>query len=210
MAWCLRHQAITWTNVDLSMRFSDNLGANDASAIILKTSLIIAYIKFYLILPGSNECCLAGNALKPISPQCWVCASVNWVIIGWGNGLSPVGHEAITSTNVERIVNETLTNKPQWNLNQYAKIFNSLKCIWKCCLQYGGYLSQWRWVKSLAHSKCHTHMGSELVVLADVLVPHSTSTSATTVWTSDCIIRHGFFKVLLAINDFEKLPVSRH
>ena len=37
--------------------------------------------------------------LKLILPQCCIYASVSWIIIGTGNGLSPIRRQAITSTN---------------------------------------------------------------------------------------------------------------
>ena len=40
------------------------------------------------------------------------------------------------------IVNWTLMNKRQWNLNQNKQFFHSWTCIWKCHLWNGGYFVQ--------------------------------------------------------------------
>ena len=56
-------------------------------------------------------------------PMCCIYASVNWVIIGSGNGVSPVRRQAITWTQCWLIVNWTPGKKFQWNLNQNSTIF---------------------------------------------------------------------------------------
>ena len=65
VAW--RHQAITWTNVDLSsMRFDDiHLGAlslEDLKKPINKTRLKIAVLKWHPGLPGVNELMVHNDA----------------------------------------------------------------------------------------------------------------------------------------------------
>ena len=60
MACCLTHQAITWTNVDLSwVRVYDNhltaISPEISQASIDDISFKIAYLKFHSNLPGANE-----------------------------------------------------------------------------------------------------------------------------------------------------------
>ena len=63
LRWCLvawRHQAITWTNVDLSSLRSRavHLRANSleiSQLSVTKTSLKIIFLRFYWNLPGTNE-----------------------------------------------------------------------------------------------------------------------------------------------------------
>ena len=56
----------------------------------------------------------------------YINASVNRASIGSDNGLSPIRRQAIIKTNAVQcwvIVNWTLRNKVQWNLNQNTKVF---------------------------------------------------------------------------------------
>ena len=49
--------------------------------------------------------------------------SVNWIIIGSGNGLVTVGYKAITSTNDDwMLIKPKGTNSLQWNLYQITKV----------------------------------------------------------------------------------------
>ena len=48
---------------------------------------------------------------------------MNWISIGWGNGLSPIRCQAINLNQWLLIVNWTLRNKLQWNSNQNTKLF---------------------------------------------------------------------------------------
>ena len=70
-------------------------------------------------------------------PDCWVrklisCiyASANWLGIGSVNSLSPIRRQAITWTNA--VVNRTLRNKCQWNLNRntffHKNAFENVVC----------------------------------------------------------------------------------
>ena len=55
----------------------------------------------------------------------------NWVIIGSGNGLSPVRGQTVTWSNVGlSIVKSTPRNKFKWKLNQNTYFFWR-KCMWK-------------------------------------------------------------------------------
>ena len=49
-------------------------------------------------------------------------ASVNWVSVGSGNGLSPIRRQAITWTNTGLL--STPGNKFQWNLNRHYSTCN--------------------------------------------------------------------------------------
>ena len=61
VAW--RHQAITWTNVDLSLRSSDvhlrAISLEISQPSVTNISLKIIFLRFYWNLPGANEliCC---------------------------------------------------------------------------------------------------------------------------------------------------------
>ena len=71
--------------------------------------------------------------INPISPWCRIYASVNWVIIGSGNGLSPVWRQAITWTNAG-LLSVGLLGKKSVNFESEFYYFHSRKCIWKCLL----------------------------------------------------------------------------
>ena len=49
--------------------------------------------------------------------------SMNWVMIGSGNGLLPIQCQAITWTKVHILSIGPLEKKIQWNCNQNTKIF---------------------------------------------------------------------------------------
>ena len=83
------------------------------------------------------------NNTPPIMLTHWgrvthICVS-KLTIIGSDNGLSPGRRKAIIWTNAD-IVNWTLGNKPQRNLNRNLCIFIKKKCIWKCRLGNGDHL----------------------------------------------------------------------
>ena len=76
VAW--RHQAITWTNVDLSSVKSSDIHRNTialeiSQPPITKISLKMTYLKFCLNLPGANE----------LNSRCWehiLATEYNWSI----------------------------------------------------------------------------------------------------------------------------------
>ena len=76
-----------------------------------------------------------------ISPYRRIYASMNWVSIGSGNGLSPVRRQAITRTNADILSIGPLGTK-------FNKIwieiltFSLKKCVWKCFLWNGGRFDQ--------------------------------------------------------------------
>ena len=61
-------------------------------------------------------------------------------ILGSDNGLSPRRRQDFLNQYWD-IVNLTLGNKLQWNLNRNLIYFHSRKCIWKCRLENGDHLS---------------------------------------------------------------------
>ena len=78
------------------------------------------------------------------NPQCRIYASVNWVSIGSGNGLSPVRRLAVTWINVD-IVPEL--DKFQWNSNRSTKLFIHENTFENVVYEMGAILSSGRWVK---------------------------------------------------------------
>ena len=78
---------------------------------------------------------------KLISTKCCIYASVNWVSIGSGNGLSPVRCQAITWTNAYLLSSGPLGT----NFNEILitiLTFSLKKCMWKCRLWNGGHFFQ--------------------------------------------------------------------
>ena len=59
--------------------------------------------------------------------------SLNWVIIGSGNGLLPVQYQAITWTNAA-LLSIGLLGTISVKLEPWFYHFHLRKCIWKCCL----------------------------------------------------------------------------
>ena len=59
---------------------------------------------------------------------------VDYIIIGWGRGLSPIQHQTIIWTNADLLSIRPLRNNLHWNINW---TFSFLKSTWKCCLQNG-------------------------------------------------------------------------
>ena len=55
-------------------------------------------------------------------------------IIGSDNGLSPGRLPSHYLNQCWNIVNWTIVNKLQWNLNRKFIYFHWRKCLWKCCL----------------------------------------------------------------------------
>ena len=77
-----------------------------------------------------------------ISPQCCIYASMNWVIIASGNGLSPVRHQAITWTNAGLLsIGPLGTYLSEFESEFYH--FHSRKCNWKCRLPKGRPFCPW-------------------------------------------------------------------
>ena len=66
-------------------------------------------------------------------PKCRIYASVNWVIIGSGNGLSPAHDQAIAWTNARLFSNE-LPGTNFYEIQIGILPFSFKKCIWKCRL----------------------------------------------------------------------------
>ena len=74
---------------------------------------------------------------------CWhtaarwhISVSLNWVIMGLDNGLSPVQHQTITWTNYDiQSIWNLRTNFTREILIHKYWIFHLEECIWKCCLQ---------------------------------------------------------------------------
>ena len=73
------------------------------------------------------------------SPKCRIYLSVNWIIIGSGNGLSPVRHQAITWTNDGLL---SIGLHFQWNLNRNSIIFIQEKSFKNVVCQNGGHFVQ--------------------------------------------------------------------
>ena len=70
-------------------------------------------------------------------------ASMNWVIIGSGNGLSPDRRQAITWTNADLfIVSWTPGNIFQWNLNRNSIIFIQENAVENIVCQNVGHFVQ--------------------------------------------------------------------
>ena len=71
---------------------------------------------------------------------------MNWVIIGSGNALSPVGAKPLPEP---ILTDRQLDHLEQTSVKFESKYqtFHSWKCIWKCCVQNCGHFVQGRWVK---------------------------------------------------------------
>ena len=69
-----------------------------------------------------------------------ICIS-NLTIIGSDNGLVPGWHQAIILTSAGVLLIQTSGTNFSEILSK-IHTFNSRKCIWKCCLQNGGYFVQ--------------------------------------------------------------------
>ena len=79
-------------------------------------------------------------------PYCCIHASVNWISIGSGNGLSPIRHQAITWTNAHLLsIGSFGTNFSEIRIK--IQTFYSWKCIWKHRLLNCGFLSRRRSAK---------------------------------------------------------------
>ena len=108
--------------------------------------LIMPFI-IKLLIMTCNEfqkiCLIIIHIFKFMIFKCVVTAwlnssSVNWVIIGSGNGLSPVRHQAITRTNADLLSVGLLGTHFSEIWIRILIPFHSQKCIWKFCL------SKWR------------------------------------------------------------------
>ena len=64
MAWCLKHQAITWTNIDVSTKVFCGIHLREISQMLInffcKMCLEITLLKLIPQLPGANEFILKG------------------------------------------------------------------------------------------------------------------------------------------------------
>ena len=68
-------------------------------------------------------------------------ASVNWIGVSSGNGMSPVRHQAITWTNANLLsIGPLGTNFCEIRIKMQN--FHLRKCIWRCCLRNGGHFVQ--------------------------------------------------------------------
>ena len=65
---------------------------------------------------------------------------MNRISIGSDNGLSPIWHQAIISTNARLLAVGPSVTKLRWNFNQNT--FHSQNCIWKHRLRNGGHFVQ--------------------------------------------------------------------
>ena len=76
----------------------------------------------------THMCNISQSSFSP----CHMYASLNWVIISSGNGLSPVRRQAIAWANGDLLsIGPLGTNFSEIR----TKNFHSWKCIWKCCLR---------------------------------------------------------------------------
>ena len=158
-AW--RHQAISWTNVDLSSVRSGDIHLTANSQAITQLSITdiiwkIKYLKFHSNFPGAND--LTNMDFKhrifftvQVHAPTWlvvtpdindlthwgrvthICVSI-LTITGSDNGLSPERHQANVCTNAGILLIGTL----ETNFSEILH-FNSRKCIWKHCLRNGGH-----------------------------------------------------------------------
>ena len=85
----------------------------------------------------------------PPPPQCHIYALVNRVSSGSDNGFAPIRRQAIIGTNagIWNIVNWTLRNKVQWNLNRNSCIFIQENVYENIVCEMAAILSRGRWVK---------------------------------------------------------------
>ena len=108
--WSVLHQAITWSNVVLLSVWS--LGAN-CGEILIKIQ-VFSFTKWIW-----KYCLKNVHVHISVCNVCegWYCnfVSVNWVIIGLGNALSPVWYQTISWS-------KCWNNKFNWNCNQNANI----------------------------------------------------------------------------------------
>ena len=91
------------------------------------------------------DCCIYrktfGTSQSSNTTQCRIYASVNWINIGSGNGLSPIRCQAITWTNAALMSIWPLgTNFSEIWIKTQNVSFS--KCTWKCRLQNGGHVVQ--------------------------------------------------------------------
>ena len=63
------------------------------------------------------------GAYLPISPECRIYASVNYVSIGLDNCLSPIRRQNHYLNQSWVIFNWNFRNKPEWNFSQNSKLF---------------------------------------------------------------------------------------
>ena len=91
--------------------------------------------------------------------------SVNWVIIGSGNNLSPTSwHQTITWSNDDIFSIKLSGTNFREIFKQKYDDFHSRKCIWKCPLQYGSHIfsASICW-PNIIWSEMSSHSVSELV-----------------------------------------------
>ena len=86
----------------------------------------------------------------PPSAAC-IYTPVNWFSIDSGNGLSAPSHYLNQCC---RLINWTLSNKFQWNLNLNSNIFIKENAFENIICEMVTILSRGKWVNSLAHGRC--------------------------------------------------------
>ena len=110
-------------------------------------AIIMGFEALYVNYSRRNPVWLVNS-----SPPSAAYLSVKWVIIGSGNGLSPVRRHAIYLNQCWLIVNWTLGNIFQWNLNRDFTIFikeNSLKNV--ICQNVGHFVQGEEWKNPAGH-----------------------------------------------------------